>query len=91
MGLSTTRYKVGRVLETRQTEKDDGLEHPPAKWIPVGENSKVQKSLGLSEGYAAYPARPNLGASCAGRGLPVQYYAEPVQGAAPIAVLSEEA
>jgi hypothetical protein len=50
MGLSTTRYKVGRVLETRQPEKDDGLEHPPAKWIPVGgksgcENKKIERQI----------------------------------------------
>lgn len=93
--VASNEVVPARKVWSEKFRKSDWLLEPEAaekygrRYVPWGFNSKVQKSLGLRQGLAVFPARANLGSACAGRGLPVSYFAEPLEGAAPIAVRVE--
>lgn len=64
----------------------DGRRFVPTRSYRTG-NSRVQDELGLTERDALFVAQRKLGSACAGLGLPVVYFAEPVKDSAPVKLI----
>jgi hypothetical protein len=56
---------------------DEAADWQGRKFIPTGENSRIQKKAGLREIWVTLPASRYMKAACCGVGMPVNYYAVP--------------